>query len=225
MACLPACQRRLVERAGGEVQAHADGDQREAEALVGVVVVEDVVEHERPDRQQPDRDGDREGDDCEHGQADRARERLTSLRDLQTGQVGEQRGLDRLEELQRCARDQQHVENDAGQLGSGAVRRGDRQHRGVQQRLLRQLDPRDRDREATPAADREIAEHLLDPLRRGSLERGVGSRQRAGLARRAARERRRHDHQRDERRSGDAERDRRLPVRYADGCGEGEGDP
>ena len=70
-------------------------------------------------------------------------------------EVGQQRGLDRLEELQRGARDEQRVEDDAGE---GRRRRGaDREHRGVEQRLLGELDRRDREGEAGARAQRERA--------------------------------------------------------------------
>ena len=58
------------------MQAHADADQREADAVVGVVLSEQVVHHERADREQPERDGGGERRDREHRHADRARERV-----------------------------------------------------------------------------------------------------------------------------------------------------
>ena len=118
---LTARERRLVERAGGQMQAHAHGDQGEAKPLVAVVVVEEVMQHERPDREQADRDGEREGRDREHGHADRAGERGATLGDLEAGEMGKQRGLDRLEQLQRRACDQQHVEDDPWERRSGPL--------------------------------------------------------------------------------------------------------
>ena len=44
---------------------------------------------------------------------------VAALRGLEAGEVGEQRALDGLEELQRRARDQQRVEDVAGDRGVG----------------------------------------------------------------------------------------------------------
>jgi hypothetical protein len=66
--------------------------------------------------------------------ADRALELVAAVGGVQPGEVGEQRALDRLEELQRRARDQQHVEHEAAPRASVAWRR--RQHGAVEQRLL-----------------------------------------------------------------------------------------
>ena len=75
-----------------------------------------------------ERDGEREAGDRQHRDADRAAKLVAARRRLEAGEVRQQRGLDRLEELQRRARDQQDVEHDAGQRGIGAVRL-DGQHR------------------------------------------------------------------------------------------------
>ena len=53
--------------------------------------------------------------------------------------MGQQRGLDRLEELQRRARDQQDAEDDAGERGVGRGR-VDRRTGAVEQRLLGEHD-------------------------------------------------------------------------------------
>ena len=101
------------------------------------------------------------------------------LAGLEPGEVGEDRGLDRLEELQRRADDEQHVEHEAGQR---PARVGvDDQHRGVHQRLLGEHDPDHRHREAGAVAERQTAGvgvdlRLLDARVGRALAGGVGHR-------------------------------------------------
>ena len=154
----------------------------------------------------------------------------------------QERGLDRLEQLQRRARDQQHVEHDPRQraVGRGRV---DGQHGRVQERLLGEHDPRHPYREAAAAAQREVVVRggLLHALGTRPGERGVGlvdgDRRDEGRLVTAARllgsaralgaracERRRHDDKRDERGRGDPQRDRRLSAGDADRDGEREAD-
>ena len=67
-----------------------------------------------------------------------APERVGLAARAQPREVGEDRGLDRLEELQRRAGDQQHVEREAGERRALARRLGrlDEQRPGVEDRLL-----------------------------------------------------------------------------------------
>ena len=125
--------------------------------------------------------------DRQHRDADRAPELVAPGGRLEPGEVRQQRALHGLEELQRRARDEQHAEDDAGELG---IRRRalDRQHRGVEQRLLGDHHREDRGREARAAAQRQPALGLLDG---GDVGRRVA---------RAAQEEPRHDEQRRERR-------------------------
>ena len=191
-----ARQRGLVERAGGEVEAHPDRDEREAPAAVGERVVEEDVHRPRAEHEQPERDRAREPGDRQHRDADRARELGGALARLQPGEVREQRALDRLEELQRRPRDQQHVEHEARHRC--ALRRPvDQQHAGVEQRLLGHHDRQHREREAPAARE---PERLLV---RAPLTGRHGP----------ARERPRHHDERHERRRRHAERDRRLALR------------
>ena len=98
-----------------------------------------------------------------------------ALAGLQAGEVGQKRGLDRLEELQGGAGDQHHVEDDPGE-GLVGGERVHRQHRGVQERLLGEHDPGDPQREAPAARKRElfVGGDLLDALRARPGERRVG---------------------------------------------------
>ena len=103
------------------------------------------------------------------------------------GQVGEDRGLDGLKQLQRRAHDQHHVEHEPGQpagQGHAAGLGGDDQHAGVHQRLLGQHDPHHRHREPGPVAQRQIGAGLLHLGVGGTLAGGVGDRH---LGRRRAR--------------------------------------
>ena len=92
-------------------------DEREAPAAVRRTVVEQHVHRPRADREQPERDGAREAGDREHRDPDRAPRLLAARARLEPREVGEERALDGLEELQRRARDQQHVEHEAGHGG------------------------------------------------------------------------------------------------------------
>ncbi len=94
---------------------------------------------------------------------------------LEPGEVGEQRALDGLEELQRRAGDQQHVEDEAGddRVVGGQV---GGQHGGVQQRLLGEHDREHRDGEAPAAGDAELVARALAPRPRGP---GAGRRENA----------------------------------------------
>ncbi len=106
--------------------------------------------------------------------ADRAREGGVAFLGLEAREVWQQRGLDRLEELQRRARDQHDVEDDPGEraVGGGRV---DGQDGGVQQHLLGEHDSGDPQREAPAAAQRELGVGgLLDALGAGAGERGGG---------------------------------------------------
>ena len=71
-AARPVGERGLVERAGGQVEAHADGDGREAEAAVVVALAERDVHDPRPDQQQADRARAGERRDRADRHADRA---------------------------------------------------------------------------------------------------------------------------------------------------------
>ncbi|TMK25559.1 MAG: hypothetical protein E6G62_04895 [Actinobacteria bacterium] len=229
------------------MQAHADADQGQAGAVVGVMLAEQVRHHERPDRKQPERHGSREARDRQDRQANRAIERRMALGRVETGEVRQQRGLDRLEQLQGCAGDQQDIEDDAGERAARGRRH--RQHRRVEQRLLGEHDSRDPAGEAGAAAQRQLAARvgygLLDALGGGSRECRLGlvsgdrrlRERRVGLVSvrvpRArglaallalAGERCGHDDQRDQRRRGYPDGHRRLPAGDADGDGEREAD-
>ena len=171
-----ARQGRLVERSRAEVEAHPDPDQGQAPAPVGVLLAEQPC---------PSAHGPRISRPSATAPANAAIA-LTVVRTarancvvtgggLEPGQVGQQRGLDRLEELQRCPRDQQHVEHDPGQrpLVGGRV---DRQHAAVEERLLGEHDPRHPDREEASPAQRElvVGGRLLHALGAGAGERRVG---------------------------------------------------
>ena len=123
---------------------------------------------------------------------------------LEAGEVGEQRALDRLEELQRRAGDQQRVEDEAGD-GGVRRRRVRGQHGGVDERLLGEHDHQHRHRRSRPP-----------PCRRRSPPP-------AGSA--SAAEGERDDDQRDQRRRGHAERDRDLARREPDRDGQREQEP
>ena len=149
--------------------------EREAPAAVGEVVVEEQVHRPRADQHEPERDGAREARDGEDRDADRAGELLAPRARLEAGEVGEQRALDRLEELQRGARDQQHVEDEAGH---GRVRRGhvDEQDGGVEQRLLGDHHGQHREREAPAARQAErVRVGLAAPARGGRRENAHGT--------------------------------------------------
>ena len=117
--------------------------------------------------------------------ADRAREGLVALGGLQPAEVGQQRGLDRLEELQRRARDEQRVEDDAGQ-GRGR-RRADGEHRRVEQRLLGELDRRDRQRRSRRPRAASARARRRSPGRRprsgATIAHGTTSSEASGAAR------------------------------------------
>ena len=82
------------------MQPHPEAHERESDPLVVIAVVaERRFHHERADREQAERDGDRERGDHEHRQAHGAMELRGALARLEPGQVGQDRGLDRLEEL------------------------------------------------------------------------------------------------------------------------------
>ena len=142
---------------------------------------------------------------AQHRRPDGARERVVPGRRLEPREVGEQRGLDRLEELQRGARDEQRVEDDAGQDRARRAPHG--QHGGVEQRLLGQLDPGDRQREPGPRAQGQA--------RGAALELGLRRAGRAAVPARVADEHGRHDEQGDERGGDDPQRDGGLPGRQA----------
>ena len=139
--------------------------------------------------------------------------------------MGEDRGLDRLEELQRRARDQQHVEDEAGE------RRRRRTALTISTAAFRSVCSASMiastaTAKRVPWCDRQVGDGLLD-----SACAGPSRARRRAPARRAARrrprrrppappwrsgQRPRHDHQRHERRGRHAERDRRLAVRDPD---------
>jgi len=89
--------------------------------------------------------------------------------------MGQKRGLDRLEQLQRGARDQEHVEDDAREDLVGG-RDGHGEHGRVQERLLGEHDPRHPSGEAAAAAQRQlfVGDRLLDALGSRSGQRGLG---------------------------------------------------
>jgi hypothetical protein len=89
---------------------------------------------------------------------------------LEPREVGEDRRLHRLEELQGRPHDQHHVEHEAGDSAGQAAGPGvggHDQHAGVHQRLLGEHDPDHRDGKARPVTQREMVGDLL-------LETGVG---------------------------------------------------
>ena len=168
---------------------------RQPDAPVVVAVAEDDVHRPRPDEQQPERHGAGEGGDGQDGDADRAGEGLVALGGLQPAEVGQQRGLDRLEELQRRARDEQRVEDDAGQRASVAVALTVSTD-ALSSACSASWIAGHRQREAGARAQRQRA--LVDRGRR--VGRGVPH------------DRPRHDQQRGQRRGEDAQRDGGLPV-------------
>src|SRR4051812_48983415 len=76
-----------VERAGGEVRAHADGDRREAEPPVGGVLVEEDAHRERAEQQLAERDDAREPRDGQQRDPDRAGELLSALGGFEAGEM------------------------------------------------------------------------------------------------------------------------------------------
>ena len=207
-AGLVARERRLVQRPRDQVQPHRDRDERQAPAAVARAVVEQDVHRPRPDREQPDRHRAREAGDRQHGDADRAPRGGAVRARLEPGEVGEERPLDGLEELQRRPRDQQDVEHEArdGRVLRGQVG-GD--HGAVEQRLLGQHDQQHGDGEAPAARHPEV----------------VVARAPLPGRRRPAREGERHDDERDERRRRHAHRDGVLAARDPDRHGEREQQP
>ncbi|CAA9469545.1 MAG: hypothetical protein AVDCRST_MAG13-364 [uncultured Solirubrobacteraceae bacterium] len=139
----PPGQRRLVEGPRRQVEAHPDRDDGEAQPPEVPLGGQQQVHDQRPEREQAQRHGGREARHGEQRHPDRAVERRPPLRRLQARQVGQQRRLHGLEELERDAGDEEGVEHDP----RGRARR-DEEHRGVEQRLLGELDDRDGAREA-----------------------------------------------------------------------------
>ena len=140
------------------MEAHPDADRRQPEAAVVVVLAEQVAHHERADQKQPGGDGHGDAGDAADQKPDDRLEVGVALARLELGEVGQKRGLDRHEELQGRARDQEHVEDDPGD--DLVVRCDlDRDDGGVQERLLGEHDAGDGDREAG-----RLAARVLDPL-------------------------------------------------------------
>ena len=107
-----------------------------------------------------------------HGDADRPVKLIRALARLQPGQVGEDRGLNGLKELQRRAHDQQHVEHEPGETRGQRAARGarrDDQHAGVHERLLGEHDADHRDGEAGAVAQGHVAGRLLHAAVGGAL--------------------------------------------------------
>ena len=111
-----AGQRGLVQRARGQVEAHAQRDDGQADApVVEVSPNTRSIAHGPSSSTERDRAG--EAGDREDRDPDRAREGRGALGRLRPAEVGQQRGLHGLEELQRRAGDEQRVEHDPGQRG------------------------------------------------------------------------------------------------------------
>ena len=91
-----ARQRGLVERPGGEVEAHAQPHQRQPEAAVVEMLPEEAFHDGWADREQAQRDRQREDGDGGDRQPHGAREGGMALGCLQSRQVWQQRRLDRL---------------------------------------------------------------------------------------------------------------------------------
>jgi hypothetical protein len=128
--------------------------------------------------------------------------------------VREKARRDGLEQHQGGPGDHQHVEDEPRRRR--ALGRPDDQRSGVQQALLADHDQQYRRSEPAPVRQREL---------RGA-GCGPGLRRRGSTARdRAAGECQRHDGEAQQRRRHDPERDRRLPVRDADGDSERERHP
>ena len=136
--------------------------------------------------------------------------------------MGEDRGLDGLEELQRRPRDQQHVEGEARKRGAARPLAGLHQQRSrVEERLLAEHDQEHRRGEPTTARKRELG------LLGGGLvpRRGVEIVSRKPLvtahcplpAARPTCKRRRHHSKRKDGRGGHAQSNKRLPRRDANG--------
>jgi hypothetical protein len=159
-----------------------------------------MAHHERPEHQQPARHQHRQSRDAHDEQAHDALEVVVAAPRLELRQMRQQRGLDGHEQLQRRARDQQHVEDDAGE--DLVVRDELHAHnRRVQQHLLGQHDARDR--------DRELGRRLGSPLRdHDRFVASIGS---------AHAERDRQHHERHERRHRDTRCDGGLTMQQADG--------
>ena len=177
-----------------------DRDQRQPHPPVVGVQREQQVHRPRADRQQAQRQRAGEARDGQQRDADRPGEPLGALGRLQARQVGKQRGLHRLEQLQRRPGDQEGAEHDAGRPAGRH-----QQHRGVEQRLLGELDRR----------------HRRGEVR--ALARAAALAER--LAARVARQRPGHDEQRRERRRDDPERDEGLARRDPDGGRQREAEP
>ena len=144
----------------------------------------------------------------------------------------QQRGLDRLEQLQRRARDQQHVEDDARERARCARSRRRSAPRAFSSVCSESMmletqtakpPPRRSERSSCaaasctpsvpgPASAASASSTVIGPPARRRSAVLADLRRAPSRARRAARERHGHDDQRDERRGGDAERDRRLPA-------------
>ena len=114
-------------------------------ALVVEVAAEEQVHQLRPGDEHHQRHAAREAGDRDQRDVHAAPERVALAARAQTREVGEDRGLDRLEELQRRAGDQQHVEGEAGERrAAGALGRLYEQRTGVQEGLLAEHDQRAR---------------------------------------------------------------------------------
>ena len=129
---------------------------------------------------------------------------------VEAGQVGEDAGRDRLEELQRRPGDHQHVEDEAGRRG--ALQAADDQRPGVEEGLFAEHDQQHGGGEAAAVPEREVLRRRPPPR-----VRAVRSGWRCACAFCARRAKAKGTTIRRERRGGDdADRDRRLAAEDAD---------
>ena len=115
------------------------------------VVARPAADAEVQPQQQAERHRPCERGDRDNRQADRLVEVFGAVTRLQPGEMGEDRRLDRLKQLQRRPDDQHHVEHEARQRAPGVA--VDDQHRGVHQCLLGEHDPDDGDRQEGAITD------------------------------------------------------------------------
>ena len=148
---LAASQRRLVERPRRQVEAHAERDEHEPAARVVEARAERDVHQLRPDRRQRQRDERREGGDQHHGHADRRVENPSApSRASRPVRWGSSDVWIAWKSCSGARAISSALKTIAAQLGC----RGTRQHADRDQRLLGELDRRDRDREPGRLAHR-----------------------------------------------------------------------
>ena len=147
----------------GEVEAHPDPDKQQALAVVGELLAEGELHQLRAGDQDDDDDKSCEGEDAEQDHPHRVVELASAvgvLARLESGEVGQDAGRDRLEELQRRPREHQDVEDETG--GGGALESARDQRPRVEEGLFGEHDHEHGRGEATAGSEGEILlRHVL----------------------------------------------------------------